>query len=307
LISYERKKRKSRALGTGIPQCLKKMGVYSVNILAGCAFECAYCKFRARRFTSRNTVIIYSQIAQQLDEELSALEAKGEKARMVLFNTGTDAFCGNERVDKLALKSLETLFGHGVHVGITTRGIISESCLELLRDQAHLTTITYSLASTSEAFRRTFEPLVPPVEEQVKMMKTLTGSGLAVRGRIDPLIPMENDATDQIEKLLGVYRSAGVREVVISYLHMLPEVANRLKSRINRVQASMLSHWFRSPEGRMQRQLESKYRKQKYETIKESATRMGMRALVCACRNADMYAGRCFLVPPRLDEQSTLL
>lgn len=307
MISYERKKRKSRALGTGIPRCLQNMNIYSVNIIAGCAFECAYCKFRARRFTARNTVIIYSQIAEQLDEELTALERKGQAVRMVLFNTGTDAFSGHEKVDDLAFRSLKTLFEHGVHVGITTRGILPEPCLCLLVENRHLVTMTYGVTSTSESFRRLFEPSVPPIEKQVAVMKRLTGHSIAVRGRIEPLIPMENDSREDVERLLAVFRSAGVREIVISYLQMLPEVVHRLKSRVNRVQASMLSHWYKSPDGLLLRQLESRYRKRKYGEIKDIATHMGMRSLVCACRNADMYSGRCFVVPPRLDGQSTLL
>jgi len=300
-IHVQKKKRKSRALGTGVPQCLARMGVYSLNIVSGCAYECAYCKFRAKKQTPADTVVLYTELPEQLAEEVEGLKRRRHDLRMVLFNTASDAFFGDAQTNEIASQCLRNLLDNDVHVSIATKGVLPPEVVDILATRPHLVTVAMNIAAVGESFQRNFESRVPPLSERLAAMSAVRARGIPLRGRIEPLMPMENDSREQVERLLAVYRDAGVREIVVSYLQMSPDVATRMKDRVNRVQASMLGHWYKSPEGRVERQLDRKYRRRKYEEFKESAARLGMRVLVCACRNADMYSGRCFVVPPRLE------
>lgn len=300
-IQVQKKKRKSRALGTGVPQCLARMGVYSLNVLSGCAYECAYCKFRAKKQTPADSVVLYTELPDQLAEEVEGLKRRGSDFRLVLFNTASDAFFGDPGANEIAARCIQILLDNDIHVSIATKGLIPPDLLDILAARPHLVVVNANVASISESFQRNFESRLPPLTQRIAAIKAVRARGVPLRGRIEPLMPMENDSREQVERLLAIYREAGVREVVVSYLQMSPEVATRMRDRVNRVQASMLGHWYRSPEGRLERLLDRKYRHRKYGEFKEAAERLGMRVLICACRNADMYSGRCFIAPPRLE------
>jgi len=275
------------------------MGVYAVNLISGCPFECAFCKFRANKYLPTGHLVTYSDVAQQLAEEVDSLRRRGQEVRMVLLNATTDAFFGDDVVDKAAVRTLDVLLARSVYVNITTRGIIPRDAVELMAARPNLVTVTCNISSPSDSFKRIFEPRVPSVAARLSMIRSLHERGIPVRGRIEPLIPMENDTRDHVDHLLSLFRETGVRDVVVSFLQMRIDVAARLKEMVNRVQASMLTHWYRSPDGGLARQVDREYRKNKYEEYKKHGAKLGMRVIVCACRNADMYSGRCYVAPER--------
>jgi len=275
------------------------MGVHTVNLVHGCPFECAFCKFRANRYLAPNQVVVYEEIAQQLAEEVDSLRRRGQEVRMILLNATTDAFFGNQIVDAACVKTLDVLFSRNIYLNITTRGIIPPDAVDLMAARPNLVTVTVNISSPSESFKRIFEPNVPSVAARLSMIRTLHERGIPVRGRIEPLIPMENDTKDHVETMLSLFREAGVRDVVMSFLQMNSDVASRLRDMVNRVQASMLTHWYKDDKGTLNRQIDREYRRNKYEEFKKFAAKAGMRVLVCACRNADMYSGRCYVAPER--------
>lgn len=305
--SIDRKRRRSRALSVNIPDCLGGMGVYTVNLVSGCAFECAFCKFRANKYFPFDRVVTYSDIANQLAEEVDSLRRRGQEVRMIIINPSSDAFFGDEQVDDAAVRCLDVLLSRGIFVNISTRGILPREAVDLLAAKPNLAMVTVNISSPSESFKRIFEPRVPSVAARLSMLQLLHDSGIPTRGRIEPLIPMENDTREQLETLLSLFKQTGVRDVVVSFLQMSPDVAARLREMVNRVQASMLTHWFKNEDGQLVRSADREYRRKKYEECKAYAAKIGMRVMVCACRNADMYSGRCYVVPERLAAARMLL
>jgi len=300
VIKYHRKRRKSRALGAGVPQCLAHQDVYSLNIVSGCPFECHYCKYRARKYTPDDNVYLYAHLPAQLAEEIAGLKKKGTPPAMVLLNTVSESFFGHEGVNRTARECLEVLFDHRIYVNLTTKGLIPRELYGLLAARSELLTVTCSVASPAESFQRLFEPRVAPAEDRLRMVRELSEVGIQVRGRVEPLIPMENDSLRQVEELFAGFRDAGVGEVVVSYLQLGPLVAARLRDHISRVQVSLLAPWFHDPNGDLNILLDPEYRRRKYREFKELGTGMGLRIIICACRNADAYSGRCFVVPMEL-------
>ena len=305
MLRYHDRKRKSRALGSGLPQCLAHEEVLSFNVVSGCPLECNYCKYRSRRFTPDDSIFIYSRIPTQLREELDVLRRRGRLPAMVLFNTVSESFFGHPSVNKAAKQCLEALLGAGVFVNLTTKGIIPTDCFEVMAKNSQLVAVTISIASLSESFQRVFEPRVVPAVERIALVRQLAAIGVSVRGRIEPLMPMENDGESHVEELLREFSRAGAKEVVISYLQMDKDVLERVKKRIGGVQASMLLPWYRNQDGDLTMLIDPKYRAKKFQEFKKIGARLGIQVVVCACRNADMFTGRCFFVPQRVRRTET--
>jgi len=307
MIHLEKIRRRSRALNAGLPQCLQGGDTTAFNVISGCAFECHYCKYRARGRTPPDKVVFYTHIAQQLSEELADLSSRRQIPRMVLFNTISDAFFGDAKVAAVAGDCLGHFFAHKVYVNLSTKGIIPRALFDILSSNASLVTVTGSISALSESFQRLFEPRVATAETRLSSLRQLHDLRVPVRGRIEPLIPMENDSEKEIETLLGLFRRAGVREVVIAYLQLDRPTRTRMRQKLGEVQMSMLMPWYRTQHGEPTMFVDREYRGRKYLEFKAIGERLGVRVVVCSCRNADIYTGRCFVMPAKLEKQAKSL
>lgn len=307
MIRVERIQRRSRALTAGLPQCLQTGDVSAFNVISGCAFECHYCKYRARGRTPADKVVFYTHIAGQLAEELDDLAGRRQLPRMVLFNTISDAFFGDTKVAEVARDCLASFFAHRIYVNLSTKGLLPRSTYDIVAGNASLITVTGSIAALSESFQRLFEPRIASAEERLARLRELHELRVPVRGRIEPLVPMENDSEKEIETLLALFRRAGVREVVLAYLQLDRPTRERLRHKLGEVQMSMLMPWYRGPDGEPTMLVERAYRARKYLEFKAIGKRLGVRVVVCSCRNADIYTGRCFVMPARLEKAARSL
>lgn len=305
---YLTAEKKSSALGSGLPRCLRELEVRSLNILSGCPFDCHYCLYQALRRSPAETSYIYETIPGQLDSELQLLKRRGEALRMVLFNTASDCFVGLERLDDLARECLGILQRYNVFTTITTKGLPSQATLELLARRPELSVLNLSISSLSDEFRQHFEPLVPPPTARLELLTRASRLKVQVRARVEPLIPMENDSEEAIQSLFRELARAGVREVVVSYLTMGKEVRQRLEQRLKRPHLNMVNHWFKNSDGVPRFGVDPTLRKRNYDRIKEWGRKLGIKVLVCACRNQDLYDGRCWSIPDLvITPQGTLL
>lgn len=291
---------KSRAFTTGLPQCLVDSRVLAFNVVSGCPVDCHYCKYQTKDTSRADTVHLYTMLGRQVREELASMTRRDCLPQMVLFNTVSESFFGNALANQVAGEVLEALFAAGVYVNLTTKGIMPRSVMEIAARNPHLVTVTVNVASLSESFHRLFEPRVATPEDRFQMIRRLRELGVPVRGRIEPLVPTENDSPKDIESLLARFREVGIRDVVVAYLHYGLDVANRLARRVSRVQTALLGPWYRGPNGETVHLVDKEYRKRKYADFKQIAQKYSMRLLVCACRNADIYSGRCFVMPAPL-------
>ena len=299
--------RKPRILGRGVPHCLKELDVYSLNILVGCPFECDYCKYQARGFTPPNVSRAYREAPTQLADELRMFKRKSRTLRMVLFNTACDVFVGDHNLEALARECIRVLQNHKIYFSLATKGLPSTETLELLAQAPHDCHLLWTVAATDDAFSEAFEPRVPSTTDRMERIAEATALGLTVRGRIEPLIPMENDDARQVEALLRRFKRAGVTEIVAGYVQMTPELVVRVGERLPRGRRNMLLHWFVDNRGQTRGFIDPNYRKRRYEEFKKLAEGLGMHLVVCACRNTDLFAGRCHSVPRSNSLAKTLL
>jgi len=216
---------------------------------------------------------------------------------MVLFNTATDCFFGRTDVHQIAGECISVLQKHNVFFTLSTKGVIPMDILQLLARRPELCQINYGISSWSDTFCSTFEPGLPAQADRMECLSRIHRLGLRLRGRIEPLIPMENDSLDSLEAVFRVLSRCGAREVVMGYLRMTPEVQERMAGFLPKVHLSMLMRWFRTEDGGPGGSVSREVRKENYDRIKEFGRKIGLNVLVCACRNSDLYRGRCWVVP----------
>lgn len=291
--------RKSRALGvTSSLSCWNEQGLFTLNLVHGCPFECAYCKYRAHAYLKPDYYEIYPYIQQQLIEELAALRRRRHPIRAVLVNTDSDAFFGDPRVDKAAALCLEVLVLHHVPIFLQTRGILPDPVLAQLQKAPEGSRVLYGISSVQEEFVSAFEPNVPTLVQRRRLLHALVDRGIPVRGRVDPLIPQENDQDDAVAALFAEYAKAQIRHVSVSYLTWNAELGERLAKRLAPGRSALLQQWFRDQEGVVRPMLPREYRLARYRRFVDIGKSLGLQVHVCSCRNADLSRTACLGVPP---------
>ncbi|GEM_PF-4271042 len=292
---------KSRALGvsSGL-KCWSEPGLYTLNVLHGCPFECAYCKYRAVSHLRDEYYEIYQNLHSQLLDEIILLRKRNHPIRAVLMNSDTDAFCGDRRVEMVATRCLEVLAYHGVAVVVQTRGIIPESCLDILQSMGDSAKVVFNVPSVSREYTDAFEPRVPSLSGRRAMLYALQQRTIPVRGRIDPLVPMETDDDESVRSVLLEFARAGVTSVAVSYLTWSSEVSRRVAQRIDEQRWALLNQWFKNHEGVRRPLTAREYRLTKYRRLVALGKELGLSISVCACRNPDLSRTACMGELPEL-------
>ena len=120
--------RKSPVLSGSSLACL--LQTPGVNLTLGCAHDCIYCYARGySTFPGENKVIIYKNIVEKLEAELTR---KKTKPQAIYFNPSSDMFQPVPEVLEISHAILEFLLGKGIGIALLTKGEIPERTLRLL-------------------------------------------------------------------------------------------------------------------------------------------------------------------------------
>lgn len=299
MAEYRLLSHKSRALGASSSlSCWSEEGLFSLNIVHGCPFECAYCRCRAASHLKSEYYEIYTSLHLQLGEELVALRKRRHPIRAVLVNTESDAFFRDPRAEHAATQCLEVLALHGVPVFLQTRGIMPDATLDVLQRSAPGTRVIFNIPSLSAEFQRVYEPRNPSLTERRRLLHALEKRRITVRGRIDPLLPQENDQEDAVASVLNEFARSGVAHVAVSYLVWSQPVAERLRERLDPTRTLLLNQWYRDTDGIVRPYLSRDYRLSRYRRMVEMAKERGITLHVCACKNTDLSRTVCLGSPP---------
>ena len=127
----------------------------------------------------------------------------------------------------------------------------------------------------------------------------LKRAGLNVEVRIDPIIPLYTDMTDQISSLFFELKKRGVKKATLSYLHLRPGIWKQLREELPDKVFKIIETFFPSRKWQkvgtstMSRLIPLNLRIRGYRRFKELAQSYGIKAEVCACKNPDMKANKC--------------
>jgi DNA repair photolyase len=201
---------------------------WTVNPYRGCAMGCRYCyatythEFMGIATPEEFHSLVYVKVGAE-EETARRLAAVVRKRERIALGTATDPYQPGEKDSRVTRRFLELVGRHrGVRLGITTKGALVLRDLDLLQriNERSELSVHVSLISCRVALLRRIEPWAPPPEVRIEMMRRLTEAGIETWLGLAPVLPALTDAEEDLDRLLGEVRAAGVRHLFTNVLFL---------------------------------------------------------------------------------------
>jgi len=117
---------------------------------------------------------------------------------------------------------LEVVMEHGNPIDIATKSNLILRDLDLIRGISEKTflNVTVTITTTEPVLAKKLEPNAPSTEERLRVVETLSQSGVNVGVTLIPVIPYLTDRPDQIEGVVEASMSAGTNYVIAGGLNL---------------------------------------------------------------------------------------
>jgi DNA repair photolyase len=200
----------------------------TVNPYRGCAMGCRYCyaaythEFMGITTPEDFHSLVYVKVGaeEETARRLAGVVRRGER---IALGTATDPYQPGEAESRVTRRFLELVARHrGARLGITTKGALVLRDLDLLQriNERSELSVHVSLMSPRADLLRRLEPLAPPPEVRLEMMRRLSAAGVETWLGLAPILPAITDAEADLDRLLGQVRAAGVRHVFTNMLFL---------------------------------------------------------------------------------------
>ncbi len=300
-MQLEEIQRKSRILKRAEFGCLRDS--FSVNITRGCSFKCVYCYARGyAQAPQEGRIYLYADLPAKLARELDSPRRR-LKVQRISFNTSTDCFQEHPRIQEVAYQTMEACLRRGITISFLTKGTIPGSFLELFSRYPGLVRAAVGLVSTSESYRKVFEPGTASIRDRLENIARLRSCGIRVQVRVDPVLPFLTDDHGSIESLMQALSRNGAKEISLSYLHLRPRILEQLQKELPPFQFQVLhscfqgKEWTRVGTSTRSKLVPASLRQKGYTRFLGSAKSYGIRAVICACKNPDLSGEICSFNP----------
>lgn len=161
---------------------------YQVDPYIGCEHHCHYCYALGQAKTDwKEEILIYRDLAGQLDHELSALEAQN-----IYMGWNSDPYQPAEADHYQTRKALGLLAQRGFSVCILTKSDLVVRDIDLLARMPG-SSVGFSIAFQDEDIRRLFEEKAPANERRINALKKLKEAGIRTYVLICPVMPFITD------------------------------------------------------------------------------------------------------------------
>jgi DNA repair photolyase len=201
---------------------------WTVNPYRGCAMGCRYCyatythEFMGISTPEAFHSLVYVKVGaeEETARRLAAVVRRGER---IALGTATDPYQPGEAESRVTRRFLEMVARHRrARLGITTKGALVLRDLDLLQriNERSELSVHVSLTSPRADLLRRLEPLAPPPEVRIEMMRRLTEAGVETWLGLAPILPAITDAEGDLDLLLGQVRAAGVRHLFSNMLFL---------------------------------------------------------------------------------------
>ena len=287
--------KKSRALHRAEFGCLKK--AYVLNVTLGCSFYCVYCYARGYAVSPpKGIVYLYQNLPELIQKESRLLP----RETPILFNTASECFQNHPDILDITHRTMAILLYRNFNIGFLTKGIVPEGFKELFSRHVNQIQATIDIVSLDENYCRLFEPGAPLGFERIEGAARLSRWGLKPRARIDPLIPFYSDTEENIKPLLKSLKDCGIKEVILNYLQLRPRIIEHLQKELPPSVIKLIlscfpkKSWDKVGSKTLSKLVPLAIRKCGYESIKKQADKLGLKTIICHCKNPDMnLAGTC--------------
>lgn len=159
----------------------------------GCAHRCAYCFALDEAGADREEVLVYRDLADQLERDLATLEPQS-----IYIGSTSDAYQPAERTYRQTRQALEILAARGFSACILTKSGLVARDADLLADMPG-SSVCVSLSFQDERVRRLFEPAAPSNARRIAALEQLRTAGVQTYALITPVMPFITDVQALVE------------------------------------------------------------------------------------------------------------
>lgn len=287
--------RKSPVLKRPALPCLSHY--HTINLLAGCPYECRYCYARSFKSNPGNgTVHLYHNTFDLLHGELLR---KRKKPGCVYFSTACEPFVPNQLVLDILYNVMKLILDHGITLLISTKSSIPEKFINLFTQFPGMVHVQIGLTTTEEKIRQLLEPNAFSVQSRLESLKALKDNNVSAEIRMDPLIPGLTDTEQSFNMLCKRIAHYGATQTAVSYLFIR-------RGNFQSMNFSFESWSFQEIEQALYTKIidkycghgsiripETEYRLESYKRLKEIADKNGITLRMCGCKNPDLTQDCC--------------
>ena len=286
------KERKSSVLSPSTLKCRNDMP--TLNPTAGCAHLCSYCYARGySNYPGDGTIVLYANLVEKLENELSR---KRKTPVFVYFSSSCDAFQPVKEVLDTAYSLMALLLRKGIGVSFLTKGRIPDRFIALFKSHSKRVQAHIGITTLNRQLQKQIEPHAATPGERLKNIRALTKIGILPEVRLDPLIPGLTDSTDNIEPLLKILGSSGIKNVGLNYLFLRPIINRNLREdlghtktmeKISQAFCDNIDLKLLASKSRV-KALNLDFRQKQYKHISLLAKQYEIKTYVCGYKNPDV-------------------
>jgi DNA repair photolyase len=201
-------------------------GVFGVDLTAGCGHGCAYCPARpGLRAGSEDRLPFDPFTAEAL---AAALDERGDAVRTIVLSPWSDPLPPYRPVRAEAVRVAELVLGRGLELVILTRGRFPRRLVDVLAAHPHRARVALGFIGRNKGLVRALEPRAASPRGRIRDLARLTGAGVPVEIRLEPLIPGLTDTRENLAPLFLELVRAGAARVVAHYLFRHPATLDTL-------------------------------------------------------------------------------
>ena len=286
------KERKSSVLSPSTLKCRNDMP--TLNPTAGCAHLCSYCYVRGySNYPGDGTIVLYANLVEKLENELNR---KRKTPAFVYFSSSCDAFQPVKEVLDTAYSLMALLLRKGIGVSFLTKGRIPDRFIALFKSHSKRVQAHIGITTLNRQLQKQIEPHAATPGERLKNIRALTKIGILPEVRLDPLIPGLTDSTDNIEPLLKILGSSGIKNVGLNYLFLRPIINRNLREdlghtktmeKISQAFCDNIDLKLLASKSRV-KALNLDFRQKQYKHISLLAKQYEIKTYVCGYKNPDV-------------------
>lgn len=186
---------------------------YTMNLYRGCSHGCVYCDSRSDcyRIEHFDRVSVKADALRVVERDLKAKRKKG----IVITGSTSDPYNPLEGKLGLTRGALTLLLRHGFGVAIDTKSSLVTRDIDLIRAISQRTAACVSLTVTTfdDGLCRTIEKNVCPSSERLRALEALATAGIDCGVLLMPILPLVNDAPENISAIARAAADAGAKWV----------------------------------------------------------------------------------------------
>lgn len=288
--------RKSNVLKQPSLPCLSRH--HTINLLAGCPYECRYCYAQSFHSNPGNgNVVFYANTLDMLRQELPR---KRKKPGCVYFSTACEPFVPYGNVLDTLYAIMVLLLEQNISLLISTKSSIPDRFIKLFIAHSDKVHVQVGLTMSDDRIRQVMEPNAGTVEMRLETLRRLANSGVSAEVRMDPLIPGLTDTDDSVSRLCERMTSVGATHAVASYLFLRQANSRRMLSLrygnwsfikvTKELYTEQITEYCSNGAIRIP---EAGYRRDSYQRLKTIAEEHGVSLVLCRCKNPDITTECC--------------